>query len=132
METRARNPSHLSSKDHPEPVGRGPGRDSIGSGSRRDRTLPGQRRRIVVAGLAGFPEELPEAHFPGYFAQPVISKLFCITSRASNNSVVRPIVALKRWNQVPPRGISPLAANERFHPAEADDSRPRSTRVSPA
>jgi hypothetical protein len=42
VETSARNPSHLSSKDHPEPEGNGPGRDSIGSGSRS--ALPDNRR----------------------------------------------------------------------------------------
>jgi hypothetical protein len=40
VETSARKPSHLSSKDHPEPEGSGPGRDNIGSGSRRPATLP--------------------------------------------------------------------------------------------
>ena len=57
VDTIARKPSHLSSKDHPEPEGSGPGRDSIGSGSRRvqayrsrnslpDRkTVPGSPRR---------------------------------------------------------------------------------------
>src|SRR6185436_7035762 len=40
VETRARKPSHLSSKDHPEPEGSGPGRESIGSGSRRAQNLP--------------------------------------------------------------------------------------------
>ena len=39
METMARNPSHLTSKDHPEPEGSGPGRDSMGLGSRRPRSL---------------------------------------------------------------------------------------------
>jgi hypothetical protein len=42
VETMARNlnPSHLSSKDQPDPEGRGPQRASIGSGSRRSQTLP--------------------------------------------------------------------------------------------
>ena len=35
VETIARKPSHFSSKDHAEPEGSGPGRDSFGSGSRR-------------------------------------------------------------------------------------------------
>ena len=35
VETSARKPSHLTSNDHPEPEGTGPGRDNIGSGSRR-------------------------------------------------------------------------------------------------
>jgi hypothetical protein len=38
VETMARNPSHFTSKDQPEPEGSGPGRDSISSGSRRLRT----------------------------------------------------------------------------------------------
>ena len=39
VETIARKPSHLSLKDHPEPKGRGPRRESMGSGSRRGRNL---------------------------------------------------------------------------------------------
>jgi hypothetical protein len=55
VETSARKPSHLSSKDHPEPEGRRPGRDSIGSGSRRAATLarrPSPRRRCDARLLA--------------------------------------------------------------------------------
>jgi hypothetical protein len=39
VENDRRKPSHFSSKDHPEPEGSGPGRDSIGSGSRSTRSL---------------------------------------------------------------------------------------------
>jgi hypothetical protein len=43
VETMARKPSHLSSKDHPEPEGSGSERESIGSGSCRSQTVPADR-----------------------------------------------------------------------------------------
>jgi hypothetical protein len=46
VETIARKPSHSSSKDHPEPQGSGLGRESIGSGSRRDVTLRATSPRL--------------------------------------------------------------------------------------
>jgi hypothetical protein len=48
VETSARKPSHFSSKDHPEPEGRGPGRDNIGSGSRSVKTLASGLARLGV------------------------------------------------------------------------------------
>ena len=59
VETIARKPSHLSSKDHSEPEGKGPGRESIGSGSRRARNpiaADGRDdRRSFKIGHRGYP-----------------------------------------------------------------------------
>lgn len=57
----ARKPSHLTSKDHPEPEGSGPGRDSIGTGSRRALTY---RQRRLGATPNGNRALMSEAQTP--------------------------------------------------------------------
>jgi hypothetical protein len=64
VETIARKPSHLSSKDHPEPEGRGPERHSIGSGSRRSGRLSPrieEREQLRRAGSTSFAPALSSA-----------------------------------------------------------------------
>jgi hypothetical protein len=52
VETIARNPSHFSSKAHPDSEGSGPERDSIGSGSRSPLSIAQQRHKTETAFLA--------------------------------------------------------------------------------
>jgi hypothetical protein len=60
--------------------------------------------------------------------QPLLVEFVGKTPSIADHSVVRPMLALKGWNEMTPEGIAPFAAYV-LMPLDADDSRTRPARI---